>query len=74
MSIKNGILINIQLKLIRHFVIFLGNCTHKKYKAMKKQVVRLQLNEKKSKGKPHKINELILKTKANLKKGPGNIQ
>ena len=32
----------------RHFVIFLDNCTQE-YKATKKQIVRLQLNEKKSK-------------------------
>ena len=32
--------------------------------------MRLQLNEKKVKGKPDKINELILKMKANLKEGP----
>ena len=30
------------------------------------------VNEKKAKGKPDKINELILKTKANLKEGPDN--
>ena len=31
----------------RHFVIFLNNCTQKSIKATKKQIVRLQLNEKK---------------------------
>ena len=32
----------------KHFVIFSDNCTHKsKEKATKKQIVRLQLNEKK---------------------------
>ena len=40
---------------------------------MKKQRVWLQLNEKKSKGKSDKVNELILKTKADLKEGPDNI-
>ena len=33
----------------RHFVIFLDNYTHKSIKPRKKQAVRLQLNEKKSK-------------------------
>ena len=45
------------------------------YKVSKKQNVKLQLNEKKPtvKGKPDKINELILKMKANLKEAPDNI-
>ena len=33
----------------RHFLISLDKCTHKIHKATKKQIVRLQLNEKKSK-------------------------
>ena len=33
---------------------------------MKKQITKLWLNEKKT-GKPDKINELLLKTKADLK-------
>ena len=40
------------------------------HKATKKQIVKLQLNEKKSKEKLDKIIELILKTKADLKEGP----
>ena len=42
---------------------------HKEYIATKKQIVRLQLNEKKSKekGNTGKINELILKSEAYLK-------
>ena len=43
------------------------------FKATKKQIVRLRLNEKKVKGKPDKINELILKTKVDLNKGADNI-
>ena len=36
-------------------------------------MLRFQLNEKKVKGKLGKINELILKTKGNLKQRPVNI-
>ena len=39
------------------------------YKATKKHIVRL----KEVKGKPDKINKLILKRKADLKEGPDNI-
>ena len=44
----------------------------KEYKATNKQIVRLQLNEK-VKRKPDKINELILKMKADLKGRLDNI-
>ena len=50
----------------------LGQMYRQEYKATKKQIVRFQLNEK-VKGKPHKINEFMLKTKANLKEGLDNI-
>ena len=42
---------------------------HQEYMATKKQIVRLQLNEKKSKekGNTGKINELILKSEADLR-------
>ena len=33
----------------KHFMIFLGKCKHKSIKATKNQIVRLQLNGKKSK-------------------------
>ena len=47
-----------------------GQLHTQEYKATKKHIVRLQL---KVKGKPDKINDLILKTKADLKVGPDNI-
>ena len=34
----------------KHFVIFFGQLHTQEYKATKKQIVRLHLNEKKSKG------------------------
>ena len=46
-----------------------GQLHTQKYKATQKQIVRLQLNQK----KPDKINELILKTNTDLKEGPDNI-
>ena len=48
-----------------------GKLYTQEYKTTKKQIVRLQLNE--VKGKPDKNNELIMKTKANLKEGLRNI-
>ena len=50
----------------------MDNCTQKSIKPQKKQIAKLQLNEE-VKGKPDKMNELILKTKANLKEGPNNV-
>ena len=53
----------------KHFVIFLDNCTHKSHgKADNKVSTKLKV-----KGKPDKINELILKTKADLKEEHNNI-
>ena len=42
------------------------------FKAMKNQIVRFQLNEKVEE-KPDKINEFMLKTKADLKERPDDI-
>ena len=50
-------------------MIVFDNCTHKIIKPRK--IVRLQLNEKKS--KKGRQNELILKTKGYLKEGPDQI-
>ena len=61
---------NYKLKTLRD--IF-GQLHTQEHKATKKQVVRLQLNESNSKGKPDKINDSILKTKDDLKEGPENI-
>ena len=53
-------------------MIFLDNFTLLN-NVKKKQVLRLQLDEKKL-GKPDKINDLILKAKAYLRKRLANIQ
>ena len=58
----------------RQFVIFWTTAHTHEYEAMKKQIVKLQLNEKKSNEKPDNFDELTLKTKAGLKEGPDNIQ
>ena len=57
------------------FCDIFGQLHTQEYKATKKEIVRLQLNKKnlKEKGKPDMINELTMKTKADLKKGPNNI-
>ena len=60
----------------RHFVIFLDNWTHKSIKPekkKKKKQIEASAKWKEVKGKPDKINELILKTKAELKQGSDNI-
>ena len=54
----------------RHFVIFLDNCTQKSIKPRKKADSEASAKWKEVKGKPDKINKLILKTKANLEDGP----
>ena len=46
---------------------------HKTVKCHKKAYHEASTKLKEVEGKPGKINELILKTKANLKEGPGNI-
>ena len=56
----------------RHFVIFLGNRTHKNIKPRKADSEALA-KWKEIKGKPDKTNELILETKTYLKEGPDNI-
>ena len=48
-----------------------GQLHTQEYKGRKKQIVRLQLNEKKSKESQKRLK--ILKTKAYLKEGPDNI-
>ena len=54
------------------FVIFLDNCLHKSIKhETADREASVKWNE--VKGKPDKINELILKMKAGLKEGPDNI-
>ena len=51
-----------------------GELLSQEYKTTNKQIVRSQVNERKDlKEKPDKINELMLKTKVDLKEGPGNI-
>ena len=51
-----------------------GQLHIQRYKATKKQIVRHQLNEKKSKVSQTRLgNELIMKTKADLKGGRDNI-
>ena len=50
-------------------MILLDNCTHKSIK-FEKTDSEASAKWTKVKGKPDKINELILKTKADLKKGP----
>ena len=55
-----------------HFVIFLDNCTHKSI-IYEKVDSEASAKWKEVKGKPDKINELILETKANLKKGTDKI-
>ena len=50
-------------------MIVFDNCTRKSIKP--RTIARLQLNEKKS--KKDRQNELILKTKADLKEGPDQI-
>ena len=52
-----------------HLMILLDNCTHKSIK-FEKTDSEASAKWTKVKGKPDKINELILKTKADLKKGP----
>ena len=54
-------------------MIFLDNCTHMSIKPQKKQIVRLQLNEKKSKESQTRLMSFILKMKADLREGPDNI-
>ena len=50
----------------RHFMILLDNSTHGKADS------EALAKYKGVKGKPHKINELIVKMKAELKEGPDN--
>ena len=50
----------------------MDNCTHKSIKP-KKADSEASAKRKEVKGKLDKINELILKTKADLKYGPDNI-
>ena len=53
-------------------MIFLDNCSHKSIKhETADREASVKWNE--VKGKPDKINELILKMKAGLKEGPDNI-
>ena len=58
---------------LKTFRDIFGQLHMQEYKTTKKQIVRFQLNEKKSKERPDKINKLILKTKADPKEGPDNI-
>ena len=57
----------------RHFVAFLGNCTHKSIKPQKKADSEASAKRKEVEEKPGKINELILKMKVDLKEGLANI-
>ena len=58
----------------RHFLIFSDNCTHKNVKPRRRRYnSEASAKWKEIKGKPDKINGLILKTKADLKEGPNNI-
>ena len=57
----------------RHFVIF-WTTVHTRVQSHKKQIVRHQLNEKKSEESQTRLgNELIMKIKIDLKGGPDNI-
>ena len=52
-------------------MIYLDNCTRVKSHEKADREASAKLKE--VKGKPDKINELILKTKAKLEEGPDNI-
>ena len=54
--------------------MFLDNRTHKSIKPRRRRYNSdTSANQKEVKGKPEKINGLILKTKTDLKEGPDNI-
>ena len=58
----------------RHFLMFLDNRTHKSIKPRRRRYNSdTSAKQKEVKGKPEKINGLILKTKTDLKEGPDNI-
>ena len=58
----------------RHFLIFSDHCTHKSVKPRRRRYYsEASAKWKEAKGKPDKINGLILKTKADLKERPDNI-